>query len=82
MQVTQNVDLKPSNFGKDNTPETLKKVADWILKLAAAGIIVGGTLAAPPLGLAVGSQIVMYSGIAGTMFKAISKLFGVKTDGE
>ena len=68
------------NFNKENTPDGLKKWADIILKVAAAGIIIGGTLAAPPLGLAIGSQIVMYSGVAGTMFKAISKLFGVKSD--
>lgn len=74
------ITLSTSNFGKGNTPPALEKWANIVLKLAAAGIIIGGTLAAPPLSLAIGSQVVMYSGVAGTMFKAISKLFGVKTD--
>jgi hypothetical protein len=66
-----------SNFSAGNTPEALQKWADWALKIAAVGVIVGGTLAAPPLSLAVGGQIVLYSGVFGTMFKTIAKLFGV-----
>lgn len=69
--------LSASNFSAGNTPPQLQKIADIVLKLAVVGVIVGGTLAAPPLNLAVGGQIVMYSGVFGTMFKSIAKLFGV-----
>jgi len=66
-----------SNYGAKNTPEGIEKAANFVLKIAAAGVIIGGILIAPPLSLAVGTQIIMYSGVAGTMIKTLSKLFGV-----
>lgn len=69
-----------SNFSENNTPPKIQKLADLVLKICAAAIIVGGTIAAPPLALAVGGEIVMYAGVFGTMFKAISKLFGAKSE--
>ena len=85
IQETQEkkITLNLSNFKEQNTPEGLQKWADLVLKIAAAGVIVGGALAAPPFSLAIGIQIVTYSGALGTMFKYVSKLFGVtKKTGE
>lgn len=66
-----------SNFDLGNTPPIIEKGANIVLKVAMAGIVIGGILAAPPLSLAVGTQIILYSGVAGTMIKAVSKIFGI-----
>lgn len=68
-----------SNFSQSNTPEGIKKVGDAVLKISAAAIIIGGVIAAPPIGLAVlGGQIITYAGVVGTLVKSLTKLFGSK----
>ncbi len=73
VKVTANV----KNFSAGNTPETAQAIGDWALRIAAAAIIIGGAIAAPPIGLAVlGGQIIGYAGVAGTLIKSLTKLFG------
>lgn len=83
LQVTKNVNLSYKNFSKPNTPVKLKKAADWVLKLAALGLLIGGAMSAQPFsGLVpqgLGMTVMLYSGSIGTLFKNVSKLFGVKT---
>jgi hypothetical protein len=84
IQVTKNVNLSYKNFSKPNTPPKLQKWANRVLKLAALGLLVGGTMSAKPfsdkLPPDLGLNIMLYSGSIGTLFKNASKLFGIKTD--
>lgn len=80
MQVTENVNLNLNNFGKDNTPPLLQKVADYVLLTCAAVVMIGNGLTVEPFNLAIGSTIAAYSAQIGIMFKAVSKLFGIKTE--
>lgn len=79
MQITNNVSIAPKNFSSTvPTPPLAQKIGDWALKLATAAIIIGGVISTPPLGMVVlGGQIIAYAGVAGTLIKSLSKLFGV-----
>lgn len=77
--LPENVNFNVKNFSEGNTPPVLQKIADYVLIAAAAGVIIGTSLTAPPFSLALGATIASYSAQIGVMFKAVSKLFGIKT---
>lgn len=84
VSVSKNITLGTRNFSQGNTPPKLQKWANIILKLGTLGVIVGGAMAAQPfashLPKDMGLTVMLYSGNISTTFKAISKLFGIKTE--
>jgi len=67
------------NFNKDNTPVDIAKVVNKLLIVGSAVAAIGLTIAAPPLGIAVGIQIAAYAGSSVAILKVISKMFGSET---
>lgn len=82
--LPENVTFSHKNFSQKNTPPKLQKIADWVLKLSALGLLIGGTMSTKPfaslLPQDLGITVMLYSGSIGTLFKNASKLFGLKTD--